>query len=40
MKGAVFFHGFSGWSTATFVVEAYDASMRVADTSVRFLLRE
>ena len=33
---------FSGWSTATFVVEAYDASMRVADapTSVRFLLRE
>ena len=42
VKGAVFFHGFSGWPTATFVVEAYDASMRVADapTSVRFLLRE
>jgi exonuclease VII small subunit len=41
VRGAVFFHGFSGWPMATFVVEAFDASMRVADahTSIRFLLK-
>ena len=41
VEGAVFFHGFSGWPTATFVVEVFEASMRVADatTPIRFLLR-
>lgn len=42
VEGAVFFHGFSGWPTATFVVEVFEPSMRVADapTSIRFLLKE
>ena len=42
VQGAVFFHGFSGWPTATFVVEVFDASMRVADvsTSIRFLIKK
>ena len=40
VPGVVFFHGFSGWPTVTFLVETYPPSMRVADATseVRFVV--